>query len=192
MPKVDYRALVINPKGYLGFNNDPKAISSYLYQGLFAPAPWQDFGTSSVQTAIDIKYTLESGNLYLKIGQATINNAEQEKESVVLFSGNFEHGLTKETQQERALELQQYLAAWQTDLNSYRELLESKFTDLRKVATVGQLFKLFKLLATDYQLFSNFQAGSISRRLCYAIAFSKLALLILLFKTKEQYKNYLN
>ena len=137
MPKVDYRTLVINPKGYLGFNNDPKAINSYLYQGLFAPAPWQDFGTSPVQTAIDIKYTLESGNLYLKIGQGAIKNTEQEKESVVLFSGNFEHGLTKETQQERALELQQYLAAWQTDLNSYRELLESKFTDLRKVATVG-------------------------------------------------------
>ena len=95
---------------------------------MFTPAPWQDFGTSPVQTAIDIKYTLESGNLYLKIGQGAIKNTENQKESVVLFSGNFEHGLSKATQPERAAELQQYLAAWQTDLDTYHDLIESKFT----------------------------------------------------------------
>ncbi|MEL6987736.1 MAG: hypothetical protein AAGK97_07865, partial [Bacteroidota bacterium] len=90
-------------------------------------APWQEFGTAPVQSAIDLKYTLEQGNLYLKIGQASINNGEQGKESVILFSGNFEHGLTKESQPERALELQQYLAAWQRDLDTYQDLIQSKF-----------------------------------------------------------------
>jgi len=141
MPKIDYRALVINPKGYLGFNNDTEAVSNYLYQSLFNPAPWQEFGTAPVQSAIDLKYTLEQGNLYLKIGQASINNGEQGKESVVLFSGNFEHGLTQETQPERALKLQQYLAAWQRDLDTYQDLIANKFMNLtpqsdRKFAAV--------------------------------------------------------
>ncbi|MEL7078665.1 MAG: hypothetical protein AAGM46_22410 [Cyanobacteria bacterium J06582_2] len=130
LPKIDYRALVINPKGYVSFDNDSQAINNYIYQNLFNPAPWQEFGTAPVQSAIDLKYTLESGNLYLKIAQASINNQEQNKESVVLFSGNFEHGLTKENQSERALELQQYLAAWQSDLDTYQDLIANKFMNL--------------------------------------------------------------
>lgn len=144
MSKVDYQALVINPKGYLGFNDDTEAVTRYLYRGLFAPASWQEYGTIPVQSAIDLKYTLEQGSLYLKIAPATIRQAEQ-KESVVLFSGNFEHGLRKENQQERVLELQQYLAAWQKDLDIYRDLIDRRFVNLatpakEAVGTAGQPF----------------------------------------------------
>ena len=130
MSKVDYQTLVINPKGYLGFNDDPEAVNRYLYRGLFAPASWQEYGTAPVQSAIDLKHTLEQRNLYLKIAPATIKQAEPKKESVVLFSGNFEHGLKKESQQERVLELQQYLAAWQKDLDVYQDLVENRFINL--------------------------------------------------------------
>lgn len=130
MPNVNYQALVINPKGYLGFGDDTQAASRYFTHGLFTPASWQEYGTANIQTSIDLKFTLEQGNLYLKIAQATIKNAQQAKESVVLFSGNFEHGLTKASQQERALELQQYLAAWHKDVDAYRDLVENKFINI--------------------------------------------------------------
>ena len=130
LPKVNYQALVINPKGHLGFGGDAAAVSHYLYQNLFAHASWQEYGTAPVQSAIDLKYTLEPGNLYLKIGQGAIKNAENQLEPVVIFSGNFEHGLTKTTQSKRVLELQQHLATWQQDLNTYQDLIENKFVSL--------------------------------------------------------------
>ena len=130
LPKIDYRALVINPKGYVSFNNDSQAINNYIYQNLFTPASWQEFGTAPVQSAINFKFTLEQGNLYLKIAQASINNCDRGKESIIMFSGNFEHGLSKESCQERTLQLQQYLAAWHKDVATYQNLIENKFINL--------------------------------------------------------------
>lgn len=139
MPNLEYRAIAINPQGYLTFDGSSEAVRNYFSQGLFAPASWQEFGTAPVNATVDLYYTLESGKLRLQIAPAQLKRTKPEpsEESIVVFSGNFEHPLTKETQQERLLQLQQYLAGWQTDLDSYKELIESKFVDVRKAVTVG-------------------------------------------------------
>ena len=139
MPNLEYRAIAINPQGYLTFDGSSEAVRNYFSQGLFAPASWQEFGTAPVNATVDLYYTLESGRLRLQIAPAQLKRTKPEpsEESIVVFSGNFEHPLTKETPQERLLQLQQYLAGWQTDLDSYKELIESKFVDVRQAVTVG-------------------------------------------------------
>ena len=95
MPKIDYQVLRINPKVYLGCGDNAESASHYFTYGLFAPAFLQEYATANIQTSIDLKFTSEKSNLYLKIAKATINNGEQSKEYLVLFSGNFKQGLTK-------------------------------------------------------------------------------------------------
>ena len=67
MPNLEYRAIAINPQGYLTFDGSSEAVRNYFSQGLFAPASWQEFGTAPVNATVDLYYTLESGRLRLQI-----------------------------------------------------------------------------------------------------------------------------
>lgn len=128
LPKIEYQAVGINPRGYLGFGGNTEAARQYYHQELLASRPWQEFGTQPLKASLNLYYTLETGPLYLNITEAQLRQPEDNTEPVILFSGNFEHNLTKETQQEKLLELQQHLAGWQTDLEAYTELINTKFT----------------------------------------------------------------
>ncbi|WP_424102011.1 hypothetical protein [Moorena producens] len=127
LPNIEYKAVGINPIGYFSFGGDDQAVRQYYRQELLANRPWQEFGSEPMTASLNLNYTLETGRLNLNITEGQLQQPEDKQESVILFSGNVEHNLTKDTQQEKLLELQQYLAAWQTDLETYKELINTKF-----------------------------------------------------------------
>lgn len=127
LPRMEYQAVGINPRGYLSMNEKQTTAAQYFKEKLLAPGSWQEYGSQGIKANLNLMYTLEQGNMHLSISEAQVKRGEKEVESVVLFSGNFEHIVSKESEQERVLEVQQYLSSWQADFQAYQELIESRF-----------------------------------------------------------------
>lgn len=103
---------------------------------LLSPGAWQSYGQDAVKAAINLSYTLERGRLYLSIAEAALQLPDGATTPIVLFSGNFEYRSTQEAGDSTAY-LQNCLNGWQADLESFKDLIDTRFLADRVPAPLG-------------------------------------------------------
>ncbi|NEP10266.1 MAG: hypothetical protein F6K14_08610 [Symploca sp. SIO2C1] len=136
LPNLDYQAIGINPKRFITFENEPDGGRNYITKTLFAPGSWQDVGTEPLQASINLVYTLEHRQLRLTIGEAKLKLPDKDSVSAILFAGNFHYTVTGETAEERIKHLQEQLDNWQSDLEAFQEIIDTKFLSQPKSETI--------------------------------------------------------
>lgn len=128
LPKLDYQAVGINPRGYLPVAAGQEAASRYVTNNLLAKGPWQQYGEAPVKASINYVYQLEQGRLNLSVSEATLQLPEEKQLAVILFSGNIDHALKSESSEEKVEELSQFINSWKRDIESYTKLIDSSFS----------------------------------------------------------------
>lgn len=126
LTNLHYVAVGINPN-FHAFFSSPQESHKYLVEKLLGAGTWQQFGTQPMKAALQLAYSLERGQLNLIVTEALLRTSEQESLPVVVFSGNFNYELMGNTQQERQEDLLEIISNWQTNLDTYQELINDKF-----------------------------------------------------------------
>ncbi|MBD2252346.1 hypothetical protein [Nostoc parmelioides] len=134
LPNSDYQGLGIDLRGYITETQaDTEGnIQKYL-QSLLAPAPWQEVGNDPVQVSLQLGFTLEQGQLNLNINEGKLYITEEETVPIVLFSGNFSYGITGNNKEEQLQSLHQLIDNWQPALETYQDIINTKFLQSRIV-----------------------------------------------------------
>jgi len=126
LPNLPYTGAGLNFRGYISFSNEPEGARQYLFETFFASRPWQNQGTAPVQAGINLVFTFEETKLNLSINEAQLQLPEQEKVSVVLFTGNFAcEPVSQQSPQERLKEIQQFISGWEENLDTYEKVVNS-------------------------------------------------------------------
>ncbi|GAC1490303.1 MAG: hypothetical protein NVS2B14_02330 [Chamaesiphon sp.] len=135
LPQVEYQGVGINPRGYVTWDSSPDAASKYLTQTLLSPGAWQEVGSAPALATLNLAYTLEQGLFNLTVSEAKLQRPEAQPLSVALFTGNFNHYLVGNNTNDRLQSLIQILSNWQADVETYKEIINSKF--LSKTASTS-------------------------------------------------------
>jgi hypothetical protein len=123
LPQLDYRAAAINPRSFLTFPDAGDDAARNYINALFAPAPWQNAGSEPLKANLNLTYTLDGRKFNLTISEVKLQRDEEAPQMAVLFSGNFPNSLEGESNAEKLAQLQQAIAQWQQNWDSYRQLL---------------------------------------------------------------------
>jgi hypothetical protein len=128
LPNIEYQSIGINPSIFFTFDeNNEKNARHYISTRLLAPGAWQQVGNKPVRASLQLAYTLDRGQFNLKIDDVLLRRADNQPEYAVLFSGNFPSDIQGESPTERSHHLNQLLNNWQSDLETFRELIYQKF-----------------------------------------------------------------
>jgi hypothetical protein len=127
LQQVKYQAIGINLRGYVSCKGEAGEAHQFLTQTLLSSGSWQDFGQEPVQTSINFVYTLKESRFNLSVNEATLQFPEEQTLPVILFSGNFSYALDEKADSERVEKIAQIIGNWQSDLDAYRDLINTKF-----------------------------------------------------------------
>ncbi|BFM38938.1 hypothetical protein [Synechocystis sp. LKSZ1] len=136
LPNAEYLGLTISPKCLIPFPDQADGARKYITQTLLNPGPWQDFGKAPVQAGVNFLYQFEGCQLTLNINQALLQIPDQPTLQALLFSGNFTYRLEAQTPADRIPVLEQYLGAWQSDLQTFRSMIYDRFLAQQQPMTV--------------------------------------------------------
>lgn len=126
LPNVEYKAVGINPKGFVTFT-DLNGASNYLLNHLLASGEWREFGQKPVKAAIQLAYTLESSQFNLTINEGLLKVSADKSLPAVLFSGNFDYKISSNKPETRLKDLHLILDNWKNNLETYKQLINDKF-----------------------------------------------------------------
>ena len=129
LPNVEYKAVGINPKGFVTFT-ESNGASNYLLNNLFASGEWREFGKTPVKAAIQLAYNLEYSQFNLTINEGLLKVSEEKLVPAVLFSGNFDYKISINEPEARLKDLHEILHNWKSNLETYKELINDKFLSL--------------------------------------------------------------
>ena len=127
LPNLDYLAIGINPRSFVTFENQPDGARKFMAETLLAPGSWQEIGSAPIQSRVDVIYTLQGRQLRLTIAEAALQIPDKQPIPAVLFAGNFHYDLAGEMGEQRVRCLHQRLENWQTDLETYQDIVVNKF-----------------------------------------------------------------
>lgn len=127
LPHVDYQAIGINFRGHVLFDKEGQTARNYIFGTLLSPGSWQEVGNAPVQAAMRFVYSLKQAKLTLDINEVGLQLPEKEVLPAVLFSANFTHPIAGDRQSERLNALSQVIGEWQIDLETYREIVNTRF-----------------------------------------------------------------
>lgn len=136
LPNADYQGVTISPKTLIPLPDQADGARKFITGTLLSPGPWQDFGKAPMQAGIDLLYEFEGCQLNLKVNQAVLQIPDRQPVSALLFSGNFNYRLTNPNPQERIKVASQYLAAWQSDVETFNSMVNDRFLAQRQPETV--------------------------------------------------------
>lgn len=136
LPQANYQAVGINFTGFVSFSRDEAA--HYLTDTLLAPGPWHTIGEAPLRAALRLTYTLKQGQLNLDITEAKLQLSEQEELPTVLFAANFDHQLQGDLT-ERVQELNQTIDYWRNHLETYQDIVNTKFLQPSPAASPAQI-----------------------------------------------------
>ena len=129
LPNVEYKAVGINPKGFVTFT-ESNGASNYLLNNLLASGEWREFGKTPVKAAIQLAYNLESSQFNLTINEGLLKVSEETSVPAVLFSGNFDYKISINEPEARLKDLHEILRNWKSNLEIYKQLINDKFLSL--------------------------------------------------------------
>lgn len=144
LPNVDYQAMGLNPRGHATFDKQPDAARKYISETLLPPGAWQEVGTAPVRATINLTYTLERGIFSLSVNEAALRQPDETITPIVLFSGNFSYDLVGKSGEEKLPSLYQALKNWQADLDTYKDIINTKFlaSEAETKAVVPDVFSM--------------------------------------------------
>lgn len=132
VPERSYQALGINIEGYTAFSNQDMARNQFLRTFLNSDMH-QESDQYLIQAILNCFYKFERGVLTLTTRNTEIVVSEQESLSVIKFSANFHHDVSRFPKEERLHILRQLIMDWNTDVEIYREIVNSKFLNKQMV-----------------------------------------------------------
>lgn len=148
LPHADYQAVGINIRGFVPFNQNADAARQYMMNTLLAAGSWQDFGDAPVRTSLNVAYTLGQKRLFLSIAEAALQLPEGETTPILMFSGNFEFSPTAATSAgDRLMQLSQAIENWQQDVETYQDLIHTRFLNPDRTAVMTSTPELLVLSA---------------------------------------------
>jgi hypothetical protein len=127
LPNLDYQAIGLNPRGYITFDSEPGAAHKYISEKLLSAGEWQEVGTAPVRATINLAYTLERGVFNLSVNEAALRQPDETITPLVLFSGNFSYDIAGKNGEEKLTSLYQAIENWQADVDSYKNIINTKF-----------------------------------------------------------------
>ncbi|MFN6487754.1 MULTISPECIES: hypothetical protein [unclassified Nostoc] len=127
LAQVDYEGVSINFRGHVVFDQPNNTARNYILNTVLNPGPWHHFGKAPVQAAMRFGYTLEGVQLSLDINEGGLQLPDQTVRPIVLFTASFNHAIFQEEQSQRLAVLSQIISDWRTDLEAYKELVNTKF-----------------------------------------------------------------
>ncbi|MDZ7959936.1 MAG: hypothetical protein RMY34_18975 [Aulosira sp. DedQUE10] len=127
LTQVNYQAISINFRGYVIFEQNNNTARNYIFANLLKSGPWKEFGTSPVQAALRFIYTLQDTQLFLDVNEVGLQLPDKTLIPAILFSANFSHAIAQDDPKERLASLVQVMGQWQTDLETYKEVVNTKF-----------------------------------------------------------------
>ncbi|KYC34735.1 hypothetical protein WA1_49285 [Scytonema hofmannii PCC 7110] len=133
LPNVEYEAVGINPRGYVSFASSPDAARLYMAETLLSPGAWQESGDSPMRASLNLVYKFQRAPFYLGITEAALRNEDETSTPIVMFSGSFSYELSGENGAEKISNLHNCIENWQTDLNTYSDIINHKF--LKKISS---------------------------------------------------------
>jgi hypothetical protein len=127
LAQADYQGIGINFRGHVLFDQQQNTARDYILKTLLNPGAWQEFGQAPVQAATRFLYTLEGAQMSLDINEAGLQMPENKVLPIVLFTANFNHAIAPDEPSQRLAAITQVISKWQTDLETYKELVNTKF-----------------------------------------------------------------
>ncbi|MEH1863766.1 MAG: hypothetical protein V7K69_01820 [Nostoc sp.] len=127
LAQVDYQGVSINFRGHVFFEQPNNTARNYIFGTLLNPGPWHEFGIAPVQAAMRFNYTLEGTQMSLDINQGGLQLPDQTVRPIVLFTATFNHPIVQEEQSQRLAALSEIITNWRTDIEAYKELVNTKF-----------------------------------------------------------------
>lgn len=127
LPKLEYLGLAFNLLGYTSYENQPEAPRKYVTEKLLSPGNWQEVGTTPMQATVNLVYTLERSVLNLSVNSGSLRFPDEKTVPVVLFTGNFGYNINSPSEEERLLRISQLIENWQADLETYKDIINTKF-----------------------------------------------------------------
>lgn len=127
LTQVNYQGISINFRGYVLFNQENNTPRNYIFNNLLKPGSWQDFGTSPVQVGLRFIYTLKEAQLFLEVNEVGLQLPDKTQLPAILFSANFSHAIAQDDPSQRLASLVQVIGSWQKDLETYQEVVNTKF-----------------------------------------------------------------
>ncbi|WNZ27320.1 hypothetical protein HJG54_31015 [Leptolyngbya sp. NK1-12] len=125
LPQANYQAVGINFTGFANLMGE--TVHHYLTNTLLAPGPWHSFGETAPRATFRLSYTLKQAQLNLDIAEVNWQISEREEQPAILFAANFDHLLQNSTPSGRLQELNQAIDRWPTYLETYHNLVNSRF-----------------------------------------------------------------
>jgi hypothetical protein len=125
LPHAGYRSMGLSFRGFVPFpEGDLEAAHIYLNQKFLAPGAWQQFGQRPMQAGLNFVYALEGRQLYVSLNMVTLRRQpDQHPTPSLMFSGTFDYVI------EDLAMVQAQLDQWQTDLDLFKELVNTRFLD---------------------------------------------------------------
>lgn len=127
LPHVDYQALSINPKTIVSFPNPGDGMKKYGAEALLSPKLTRVLDRAPARASIGVMYELKRCQLQLGINEVNVQKPDSSLVPALLFSGSFNYSITGETARDKHTRLEQCLDNWQTDLDTFRELVQTHF-----------------------------------------------------------------
>lgn len=128
LPNLEYQALGIDVRGYITASQLSEGVSAQSYlNSLLAPAPWREIGQQPVKASVQLVFSLAQGQFSLGINEGVLYVSEEETVPIVLFNGNFSYRMSGNKKEERLESLHQLIDNWQRDINTYQEIINTKF-----------------------------------------------------------------
>jgi hypothetical protein len=124
LPNSGYQAVGMSFRGFVVFPEQGEdAAHRYLTQRLLAPGSWQNYGQAPVRSSVNYVYTLEGRRLFLSVAEVALQQ-QPDGQNVpgLMFSANVEYLIEDGNPQLLAV-----LAGWRSDLNVYKELVNTHF-----------------------------------------------------------------
>jgi hypothetical protein len=130
LPQVDYQGVGINFRGHVLFEGQQNTARNYILKTLLNPGPWQEHNQANVQAAIRFLYNLETVQMSLDINEAGLQLPDKKILPIVLFTANFNHAIAPDETSQRLASITQVINNWQSDLEVYKEVVNTKFLSL--------------------------------------------------------------
>jgi hypothetical protein len=125
-PQENYRAVGLNLEGHTTFDTQDRA-RDYLFETLLNPDRSHESDQNLIQTITNFIYKLDRGVLTLTVRNTELQASETERIPVILFAANFHREVSELPEEERRQVSFQIINNWQTDVETYKDIVNSKF-----------------------------------------------------------------
>lgn len=128
LPHVDYRAVGINPKGFVKVQSREEA-EKFVSDKLIVSGPWKTFKNMPSNVITQFKYLLADGSLSIKIENGLSTLPDQEEFPVIFFGANFHHETVGETTKEKTDHVTKVINFWQKDIDDFLSFVNESFLE---------------------------------------------------------------